>query len=82
MRPLSGLPTSDRDTGDLMMVTETPRGSRNESSYDEETGALDLGWVVPPGFSFPYDFGFIPSTIVQDGDPLDVLKHAHLHQRV
>jgi inorganic pyrophosphatase len=38
--------------------------------------------VVPPGFSFPYDFGVIPSTIVQDGDSLDVLKHAHLHQRV
>ena len=56
-----------------MMVIETPKGSRNKYSYDEETGAFDLGWVLPPGLSFPYDFGFIPSTIAEDGDALDVL---------
>jgi inorganic pyrophosphatase len=70
MRPLSELPTWDPETDDLTMVIETPR---NKYSYDPETGAFDLGWVLPPGLSFPYDFGFIPSTIAEDGDALDVL---------
>jgi inorganic pyrophosphatase len=73
MRPLSELPTWDPETGDLTMVIETPQGSRNKYSYDPDTGAFDLGWVLPPGSSFPYDFGFIPSTIAEDGDALDVL---------
>jgi inorganic pyrophosphatase len=73
MKPLSELPTWDRESGDLTMVIETPKGSRNKYSYDQETGAFDLGWVLPPGLSFPYDFGFVPSTIADDGDPLDVL---------
>ena len=72
-KALSELPTWDRETGDLLMVIETPKGSRNKYSYDEDTGAFDLGWVLPPGLSFPYDFGFIPSTIADDGDALDVL---------
>jgi hypothetical protein len=50
-----------------------PQGSRNKYSYDPDTGAFDLGWVLPPGLSFPYDFDFIPSTIAEDGDALDVL---------
>ena len=73
MKALSELPTWDRESGDLVMVVETPKGSRNKYSYDQETGAFDLGWVLPPGMSFPYDFGFIPSTVAEDGDALDVL---------
>lgn len=73
MRPLSELPTWDPEIGDLTMVIETPQGSRNKYSYDPDTGAFDLGWVLPPGLSFPYDFDFIPSTIAEDGDALDVL---------
>src|SRR5258708_23313755 len=73
MRPLSELPTWDPETNGLTMVIETPQGSRNKYSYDPDTGAFDLGWLLPPGLSFPYDFGFIPSTIAEHGDALDAL---------
>lgn len=71
--PLSHLPTVDASSGDLMAVIETPKGSSNKYDYDEHSGAFRLAAVMPEGTTFPYDFGFIPSTIAEDGDPLDVL---------
>ena len=61
------------DEGDLNVVIETPKGSRNKYTYDEKTGLFKLGGVLPSGASFPFDFGFVPSTLGGDGDPLDVL---------
>ncbi len=55
------------------VVVETPRGSRNKLAFDPELGAFKLKGVLPEGHSFPYDFGFVPSTKADDGDPLDVL---------
>jgi inorganic pyrophosphatase len=55
------------------VVIETPKGSRNEYDYDPDCDFFDLATVLPAGMFFPYDFGFVPSTIGQDGDPLDVL---------
>ena len=55
------------------VVVETPKGGRNKFTFDPEFGAFKLGGVLPEGHSFPYDFGFIPSTKAEDGDPLDVL---------
>ena len=61
------------DEGDLNVVIETPKGSRNKYNYDEKLGLFKLGGVLPSGASFPFDFGFVPSTVGGDGDPLDVL---------
>jgi inorganic pyrophosphatase len=61
------------DEGDLNVVIETPKGSHNKYNYDEKTGLFKLGGVLPAGASFPFDFGFVPSTLGGDGDPLDVL---------
>src|SRR4051812_4491345 len=61
------------DEGELNVIIETPKGSRNKFNYDEETGLFKLGGVLPSGASFPFDFGFVPSTLGGDGDPLDVL---------
>ncbi len=58
---------------ELRVVIETPRGSRNKYSYDPECDCMQLSTVLPEGMVFPYDFGFVPSTVGQDGDPLDVL---------
>lgn len=55
------------------MVVETPRGCRNKYKQDPQTGRLKLSKVMPEGMVFPYDFGFIPDTEAEDGDPLDVL---------
>jgi inorganic pyrophosphatase len=63
----------DPETKDLNVVVETPKGSRNKFSYDEKQGLFKLTGVLPAGASFPFDFGFIPSTLGGDGDPLDVL---------
>jgi inorganic pyrophosphatase len=70
---LVDLPVRDRETGDVTVVVETPKGSRNKYKYDPECRALRLGAVVGEGLAFPYDFGFVPSTLGEDGDPLDVL---------
>jgi inorganic pyrophosphatase len=59
--------------GCLRVIVETPRGSRNKFDYDEELGLFKLGGVLPAGAVFPFDFGFVPSTVGGDGDPLDVL---------
>lgn len=67
------LPAFDAETGDLNVVIETPKGSRNKFSYDEETGFFTLSKLLPVGMAFPFSFGFIPSTRGGDGDPLDVL---------
>ncbi|MCC3157799.1 inorganic diphosphatase [Hymenobacter sp. 15J16-1T3B] len=57
----------------LHVVIETPKGSRNKLAFDPELGFFKLMGVLPEGSSFPYDFGFVPSTLADDGDPLDVL---------
>lgn len=63
----------DEESGDLNVIIETPKGSRNKYNYDEEKGVFKLGGVLPLGAYFPFDFGFIPDTLGGDGDPLDVL---------
>ena len=54
-------------------VIETPAGSRNKYVYDEALGLFRLHKILPMGSAFPFDFGFIPGTLAEDGDPLDVL---------
>jgi len=67
------LPAVDPDSGRLNVVVDTPKGSRNKYKFDEQHGQWRLSKVLPLGLSFPYDFGFLPSTRGEDGDPVDVL---------
>jgi inorganic pyrophosphatase len=70
--PLNELsPFADEDLYNV--VIETPKGSPNKLAYDPELGTFKLTAVMPQGSSFPFDFGFVPGTISDDGDPLDVL---------
>jgi len=55
------------------VIIETPQGSRNKYTYDHRHGLFKLKKVLPLGNVFPYDFGFLPSTLAEDGDPIDVL---------
>jgi len=57
----------------LQVIIETPKGSRNKYSFDSEQHVFVLKAALPAGMSFPYDFGFVPQTKADDGDPLDVL---------
>src|SRR5689334_9308585 len=59
--------------GLIEVIIETPKGSRNKIKYDPSSMNFKLSKVMPEGMMFPYDFGFVPSTKAEDGDPLDVL---------
>ena len=63
----------DDETGDLNVIIDTPKDSRNKYKFDEKLGLFKLGGVLPVGAFFPFDFGYIPQTRGGDGDPLDVL---------
>jgi inorganic pyrophosphatase len=62
-----------KSDGLLQVIVETPKGSRNKFSFDEEQEIFSLKKVLPAGMVFPYDFGFLPKTVADDGDPIDVL---------
>lgn len=70
---LSEIPPLGDDPDELRIVIETPRGSRNKYEYEPDWDCVQLSTVLPEGMVFPYDFGFVPSTVGEDGDPLDVL---------
>ena len=57
----------------ITIIVETPAGSANKYAYDEKLQRFKLSKVLPAGMVFPYDFGFIPRTKGEDGDPLDVI---------
>ena len=73
MHSLLDLSAIDRETGDVNVVVETPKGSRIKYKYDAEAGTLRLRTVLGAGLAFPHDFGFVPSTLGEGGDPLDVV---------
>jgi inorganic pyrophosphatase len=52
------------------IIIETPKGSRSKFKYDPNTNLFMLGGLLPEGMMFPFDFGFVPSTVGEDGDPL------------
>ena len=54
-------------------VVETPRGSPCKLEFDTKLRAFALAKPLLVGLTYPYDWGFIPSTKAEDGDPLDVL---------
>jgi len=55
------------------VMIETPRGRRNKLKYEPGKKCFTLHKVLPAGSTFPYDFGFVPNTRADDGDPVDVL---------
>ncbi len=59
--------------GHLRVIVETPKGSRNKIGYDPTLRLFRLSKMLPRGFAFPFDFGFVPGTLAADGDPLDAL---------
>jgi inorganic pyrophosphatase len=63
----------DKKDDILQVIVETPKGYRNKFAFDPDQGIFTLKKVLPAGMVFPYDFGFLPRTRAQDGDPIDVL---------
>lgn len=57
----------------ITMVVEIPKGSRNKYEMDHETGEIYLDRMLFTATRYPADYGFIPVTLAEDGDPLDAL---------
>jgi inorganic pyrophosphatase len=71
---LASLPHElDKKNSTCRIVIETPKGRRNKFDYDPKLKAFTLGGLLAEGLSFPFDFGFVPSTVAEDGDPFDVM---------
>lgn len=57
--------------GLVNVLIEIPAGSKNKYEFDKEIGAFALDRVLYASVQYPYDYGFIPNTLADDGDPLD-----------
>jgi inorganic pyrophosphatase len=66
-------PFAKEDKSLLNAIIETPKGSHFKYAYDFAHGLFKLSKTLPGEMQFPVNFGFIPSTHAEDGDPLDVL---------
>src|ERR1041385_1611284 len=60
-------------TSTFPVIIEIPKGSKNKYELDKETGLLRLDRVLYSAVYYPADYGFIPRTYCDDGDPLDAL---------
>ena len=67
------LTPGDYEKGELNVVIEIPTGSNHKIEWDREHACFMLDRVEPMAFAKPCNYGFIPQTIDEDGDELDVL---------
>lgn len=70
---LHELPSGRRIPNEIYVVVEVPYGHRNKYEYDSELGAIVLDRPLFSPVHYPGDYGFVPGTLADDGDPLDVL---------
>jgi len=66
-------PSPDWDGHTVMGVVEIPKGERCKFEMHKDSGLLILDRVLSTTFEYPINYGFIPGTIEDDGDPLDIL---------
>src|SRR4249920_699058 len=72
-RDITSLPAFYEQSQFVNIVVDTPKGSPYKLKYEEEAGIFRLHKALPLGLVFPFNFGFVPSTLGEDGDALDVL---------
>ncbi len=69
LRPLPPSPSP----GLVNLLVEIPAGSRNKYEYSAEAGVMALDRVLHSSVRYPFDYGFIPNTMAEDGSPLDAM---------
>jgi len=74
MHPWHDIPVDETAIAESFpVVIEIPKGSKNKYELDKQTGFLRLDRVLYSAVHYPADYGFLPQTYCDDGDPLDVL---------
>lgn len=73
MHPLHDLSVGPNPPERLHAYIEIPRGGRNKYEIDKETGVLKFDRLLYSAVHYPGDYGFVPRTLAEDGDALDVL---------
>jgi inorganic pyrophosphatase len=67
------IPLGDDAPEEINVIVEIPKGSNNKYEIDKETGLIKLDRANYSSAAFPYDYGFAPQTLWEDGDALDVI---------
>ena len=67
------LPTGPHVPEAVYCIVEIPKGSRNKYEYSKVAGVIKLDRVIYSSMHYPSDYGLIPQTYAEDGDPLDIL---------
>lgn len=73
LHPWHGVNPGDKIPRQVKAIIEIPQGSRAKYEIDKASGLLKLDRVIYSSFIYPVNYGFIPQTLGQDGDPLDIL---------
>lgn len=73
MNPWHDLPTGPNPPQSIHVIVEIPSNTRNKYEFDHQSGILRLNRVLHSPLHYPGDYGLIPQTLYDDGDPLDVL---------
>ena len=68
---IESVPSRTED-GAVNVFIETPKGSRHKYDLDS-SGLFRIGLELPEGVTFPFSFGFVPNTLAEDGDALDIM---------
>src|SRR3989344_4948275 len=66
------IPLGENAPDEFNTIVEIPRGSHNKYEIDKETGLIKLDRVNFSAAAYPFDYGFAPQTLWEDGDALDV----------
>lgn len=66
------IPPGPDAPGVVYVVVEIPKGSRNKYEFDKKLGAIRVDRVLYSSMVYPGDYGFVPQTLYEDGDPLDI----------
>lgn len=67
------VPLGDKAPDEINVIVEIPKGSNNKYEVDKATGLIKLDRANYSAAAYPYDYGFAPQTLWDDGDALDVI---------
>lgn len=73
LHPWHGASFGDKSPETVNALIEIPQGSRCKYEIDKKTGLLKLDRIIYSSFHYPVNYGFIPQTLGEDSDPLDIL---------